>query len=100
MYQSLVEGRYVPWDLLVKDVPKKHHKDLDYLVEQLDWAGNVDPSFKDHHYLEPIVAGGGDSQGHVGKWIVYGKGGGMELFRAKELTVWPGTKVASKGNRD
>jgi hypothetical protein len=33
MYQSLVEGREVPWSLLVKDVPKKHHQDLDYLVE-------------------------------------------------------------------
>ncbi len=58
MYQSLVEGRPCPWELLVKDVPKKYHHDLDYLVEQLDWDGNVDPSFKDSHYLEPIVAAG------------------------------------------
>src|SRR6185503_7000443 len=29
MYQSLVEGRGVPWDLLVKDVPPEHHQDLD-----------------------------------------------------------------------
>src|SRR5207245_5376688 len=49
MYQSLVEGRPVPWELLVKDVPKEYHNDLDYLVEQLDWPGNVDPSFKDSH---------------------------------------------------
>ena len=35
MYQSLVEGRPVPWELLVKDVPKEYHQDLDYLVEQL-----------------------------------------------------------------
>jgi hypothetical protein len=98
MYQSMVEGRAVPWELLVKDVPKKHHKDLDYLVEQLDWAGNVDPSFKDHHYLEPIVAGGGNGQGYVDKWIVYGKVGGKELFTAKELTVQPGTKATIKDN--
>ncbi|MFO0865345.1 MAG: hypothetical protein U0744_11965 [Gemmataceae bacterium] len=54
MYQSMVEGRYVSWDLLVKDVPKQYHNDLDYLVEQLDWEGNVNPNFKDSHYLEPI----------------------------------------------
>ena len=48
--------------LLVKDVPKKYHKDLDYLVEQLDWEGNVDPAFKDNHYLEPISAAGGRRQ--------------------------------------
>ena len=46
MYQSLVEGREVPWSLLVKDVPKKHHHDLDYLVDQLDWEGNIDPQFQ------------------------------------------------------
>ena len=43
MYQSLVEGREVPWDLLVKDVPKDKHHDLDFIVEQLDWEKNVDP---------------------------------------------------------
>jgi hypothetical protein len=58
MYQSLVEGREVPWSLLVKDVPKKHHQDLDYLVEQLDWAGNTDEHFKDNHYLEPVPVPG------------------------------------------
>ena len=54
MYQSMVEGRRVPWELLVKDVPEEHHHDLDYLVEQLDWEKNVDPEFKKHNYLEPI----------------------------------------------
>jgi hypothetical protein len=51
MYQSLVEGRVVPWSLLVKDMPKDKHQDLDYLVDQLDWEGNVNPRFKDSHYL-------------------------------------------------
>ena len=46
MYQSMVEGRRVPWELLVKDVPESYHHDLDYLVDQLDWEKNVDPEFK------------------------------------------------------
>jgi hypothetical protein len=96
MYQSMVEGRYVPWDLLVKDVPPEKHRDLDYLVGQLDWEANVDPSFKDHHYLEPIVAGGAADQGWIDRWIVYGKVGGEELFTAKELTVNPGVRVTIK----
>ena len=33
MFQSMVEGRAVPWDLLVKDVPPEHHHDLDYIIE-------------------------------------------------------------------
>src|SRR5437016_12544805 len=98
MYQSMVEGRYVPWELLVKDVPKDKHHDLDYLVEQLDWEGNVDPSFKDHHYLEPIAAADTASEGYVDRWIVYGKVDGEELFSAKELTVNPGVKVTVKHN--
>jgi len=96
MYQSMVEGRYVPWDLLVKDVPKDRHHDLDYLVNQLDWEQNVDPSFKDHHYLEPIAVADTANNGYVDRWIVYGKIDGQELFTAKELTVNPGVKVTIK----
>ena len=92
MYQSLVEGREVPWSLLVKDVPKKHHQDLDYLVEQLDWESNVDPNFKDNHFLEPIPVGDTADQGYVDRWIVYGKVYNEQLFTAKELTVDPGAE--------
>jgi hypothetical protein len=98
MYQSLVEGRVVPWSLLVKDMPKDKHNDLDYLVEQLDWEGNVTPTFKDNHYLEPIAAADSTSEGYVDRWIVYGKVAGKELFSAKELTVDPGVKVTIKDN--
>ena len=98
MYQSLVEGRRVPWELLVKDVPEEYHNDLDYLVEQLDWEKNVDPNFKESNYLEPIVDKGGEGEGYVDKWIVYGKVDGKELFSAKELTVHPGHSVTIKDN--
>src|SRR5947199_1463045 len=93
MYQSLVEGRPVPWGLLTKDVPKDKHHDLDYLVEQLDWEANVNPQFKDSHYLEPIPVAGGDPDAYVDRWVVYGKVQGKQLFTAKELTVNPGRKV-------
>jgi hypothetical protein len=98
MYQSMVEGRPVPRELLTKDVPPDRHQDLDYLVEQLDWEANVDPSFKDHHYLEPVPVGDSRSEGYVDRWIVYGKIDGQELFSAKELTINPGVKVTIKDN--
>jgi hypothetical protein len=98
MYQSLVEGREVPWALLVKDMPKEKHQDIDFIVEQLDWEANVDPHFKENHYLEPIVGAGSDKEGYVDKWIVYGKVYGEQLFTAKELTVQPGQKVTIKDN--
>jgi hypothetical protein len=98
MYQSMVEGRPVPWGLLVKDMPKDKHQDLDFLVDQLDWEANVDPSFKDHHYLEPIPVADSGGEGYVDRWVVYGKVDGQELFSAKELTVKPGVKVTVKDN--
>jgi hypothetical protein len=98
MYQSMVEGRPVPWSLLVKDMPKDKHQDLDYLIEQLDWEANVNPQFKDSHYLEPIPVADTATEGYVDRWIVYGKVHGEQLFSAKELTVDPGVKVTIKDN--
>jgi hypothetical protein len=97
MYQSMVEGRPVPWSLLVKDMPKKgkSDRDIEYYIEQLDWAANVNPKFKDSHYLEPVAVGG-DPREYVDRWIVYGKVNGQQLFTAKELTVMPGKKATIK----
>ncbi len=96
MYQSMVEGRRVPWELLVKDVPEAHHHDLDYLIEQLDWPKNVEPEFKKRNYLEPMVRSGGESAGYADRWIVYGRVDGEQLFSACELTIEPGRSVTVK----
>ncbi len=94
MYQSLVEGREVPWSLCVKDVPKDKQQDLDYIIDQLDWEKNVDTHFKENTYLEPIVHASGD--GWVDRWIVYGRIDGKQLFTAREMTVEPGAKCTLK----
>ena len=96
MYQSLVEGRMVPWELLVKDMPSGKHRDLDFIVEQLDWEKNVDPNFKANHYLEPVTAAQG--AGWYDRWIIYGKMNGFEYFTAKELTVEPGATATVADN--
>jgi hypothetical protein len=96
MYQSMVEGRAVPRSLLTKDFPKDKHDDVAYLVDALDWEGNVNPSFKDSHYLEPILVAATEKEGYVDRWIVYGKFAGKQLFTAKELTVEPGAKCTIK----
>jgi len=90
MYQSLVEGREVPWSLLVKDMPEERHHDLDFIVGELDWDRNVDTHFKQHHYLEPIVDACRSGDGFTDRWIVYGTIDGEQHFSAKELTVAPG----------
>ena len=90
MFQSLVEGREVPWSLLVKDMPPDKHEDLDFIVGQLDWERNVDTHFKEHNYLEPIVDRERSGKGYTDRWIVYGTIDGQQLFSAKELTLEPG----------
>lgn len=90
MYQSLVEGREVPWSLLVKDMPADKHQDLDFIIGQLDWEKNVDPNFKANNFLEPMLADAGE--GWEDRWIVYGRVDGEQLFSAKELTLQPGAR--------
>jgi hypothetical protein len=98
MFQSMVEGRPVSWDLLVQDVPKEKHHDLDFLVDLIDWPANTDPNFKLHHYLEPIPVADTASEGYVDRWVVYGKFEGRQRFTAKELTVQPGVRCTIKEN--
>src|SRR6185295_19186149 len=57
---------------------------------------NVNPNYKESHYLEPIVDKTVSSDGYVDRWIVYGKVAGKQLFTAKELTVEPGAKCTIK----
>lgn len=92
MYQSLVEGRGVPWGLLVKDVPEAHHHDLDYLIDMLDWDANVDPEFAKHRWFHPVPVRGEsemNDSGYSEKWIVYS----TPHYSAKELTIFPGRSV-------
>ena len=96
MYQNLVEGREVPWSLLVKDMPEDKHQDIDFIVDQLDWDKNVDPNFKDNHYLEPVPVADTRSEGYVDRWIVYGKVDAFQYFTAKEVTIDPGCRAVIK----
>ena len=96
MFQNIVEGRFVPWELLVKDVPKDKQQDLDYMISQLDWEKNVDTHFVEHNALEPIVDKATSGPGYTDKWISYGRIDSQQMFSAKELTVEPGTKCVIK----
>lgn len=95
MFQSMVEGRPVPRELLVKDVPEEYRNDLDYIVDMLDWEANVDPEFAKHHYMEPLPVLPIEEMkemGYIEKWIAYRS----SYFSAKELTVFPGKTVTIK----
>jgi hypothetical protein len=88
MFQSEVDGRIVPWELLTKDVPREHHKDLDYLVELLDWNANVNPTFAADNRVFPKPVKRfeeTEAEGYREVWVSYGTG----WYSAKELTVLP-----------
>jgi hypothetical protein len=98
MYQSLVESREVPWSLLVKDMPKEKHQDLEFITNQIDWEKNLDEHFKQNHYLEPIPVANTASEGYIDKWVVYGTIDKYQYFTSKELTINPGVKCKIKDN--
>jgi len=91
----MVEGRHCDWELLTKDVPEDKNRDLDYIVEQLDWEFNTDTHFGEKTYLEPINLKGSD-ENYTDRWIVYGTVHGKQVVSARELTVNPGAKVTIK----
>jgi hypothetical protein len=95
MFQSLVEGRAVPWELLVKDVPEEYHHDLDFIVGMLDWDANVDPDFASHRLFDPKPVRNEKEMADAGyseKWVTYS----TDYYSAKELTVYPGRSVVIK----
>jgi hypothetical protein len=95
MFQSMVEGRAVGWELLVKDVPPEYQNDLDYLIEMLDWEANVDPEFASHNFTQPKAVKDETEMrdgGYREAWVTYG----TPHYSAKELTVYPGKTITVK----
>src|SRR5207248_1644369 len=95
MFQSEVDGRIVPWELLTKDVPKEHHHDLDYLVDMLDWDANVNPEFAKSNRVFPCPVrpfAETEDAGYREQWVCYGTG----YYSAKELTVLPKRSASIK----
>jgi hypothetical protein len=88
MFQSEVEGRITPWELLVKDVPADKQQDLDYIIGMLDWDANVNPRFgeSNRYWPKPVKPfAETEPDGYREVWITYG----TRWYSAKELTVLP-----------
>lgn len=91
MYQSvLYGGQCVGEDLLWKNCPEEEKGNFDYLMSVIDWDLNVDPDFKKHRFMRPVVQR--EDGNHKEEWICYKS----KLACAKRLTVYPRRKVAVK----
>lgn len=94
MFQSMLEGRRIPWDLVIKDVPPEFHQDLDYIVSMINWEKNVDPEFVKHRSVELLPINELEamkSQGYIEKWVSYQS----QYFSGRELVVFPGQSIAT-----
>lgn len=98
MFQSMVQGKPVPYDLLVKDVPEDKKDNIEFLIELIDWDANVNPNLKDTHYLPGKADPTNSGDGYSDKWVIYGESLGEDVFSSKELTVQPGAKAIIKDN--
>jgi len=97
MYQSLTWNKYIPYDLLVKDVPAEQRNNIDYLVDMIDWKLNTDPDFYRNRSLRPRPvkkAGEMKESGYEEYDVVYNS----PFFSARELTVYPGRTVTIRDN--
>ncbi len=96
MFQSMVQGKPVPFSMLNKDVPEDKKHDIDFLVGLIDWDANVNPNLKQTHFLPGKADSTNSGEGYSDRWVIYGKALGEDVFSAKELTVQPGVKVTIK----
>lgn len=95
MFQNIVWDKYLSWDMLTKDVPSEHKKDLDYIVDMVDWDLNLDPDFYRSRFLEPKPVKAEAEMREAGYqeyWVAYNS----DFFTAKELTVLPRRAVTIK----
>ena len=95
MFQSLVWDQVFSWDMLVWNVPEKYKKDLDYIINLIDWDLNTDPDFVKNRFLEPKPVKSlaeMRKQGYEEYFIQYKS----KYFGAKELTVHPRKSVTIK----
>jgi len=95
MFQNLAWDKYIAWDLLVKDVPEAQKRDLDYVVDLINWDLNLDPNFFKNRFLEPKPVKSINEmreEGYEEYFVVYNS----DFFSAKELIVYPNETITIK----
>jgi hypothetical protein len=100
MYESVTENRRdVPVELLWKNSRPgaRESRDIEYLMDQLDWEANVDPYFVKNNFMEPVPVKPLEEmrrKGYEDRWICYKS----KDYSAKELTILPGQTVTIRDN--
>lgn len=92
VYENICDGEIYDYSFLVENCPEDKMRDLDYVIDLLDWEKNIDPHYRKTYFRPPIVIT--ENEQYTEKWIAYGN----DYIAAKELTVQPGQTVTIKDN--
>ena len=88
VWDEIYDKRY-----LTDICPEGIEKQVDYIMDAVDWNANYDENFKEHYFRPPVILEK-TQEGLIEKWICYGN----EFVTAKEVTIEPQTKVILKDN--
>jgi hypothetical protein len=92
MFQSVAANVPISGDLLWRGCPVSRRGDYDFLLDLVDWEGNLDDRYAEHHFMNNVPAIPAESAlelGYTENWICWRS----TAFSAKELTVLPGRSV-------
>lgn len=91
VHENVTVGEVYPYNFLVENLPEDRKRNIDTILDLMDWEKNVDPHYKKHYFRPPILCAHSDER-HVEKWVTYAN----DYVGAKELTVMPGQTVVVK----
>lgn len=92
VYENITADEIYPYEFLAENCPRDKKRNIDYILDLMDWEKNIDPNYKKHFFRPPIEIHADNS--FIEKWITYGN----EFISAKELTLKPGQSAVIKDN--
>ncbi|MDR0708982.1 MAG: hypothetical protein LBF77_02815 [Spirochaetaceae bacterium] len=91
LWENVVgSGEIYDYHWLCGYLPKGKERDLDAIMDTIDWDLNTLPGYRERFFRPPVVDESG--AGYVQNWVCYGN----DYVAAKELTVEPGVTVTVK----
>jgi len=91
VYENITSNEIYPYEFLVENCPEDKKRNIEYVMNLMDWEKNIDPHYKKTYFRKPIVCKHSDEK-HTEKWITYAN----DYIAAKELTIQPGQTVTVK----
>lgn len=88
VYENITADEVYPYEFLVENCPEDKKRDVDYIMDLMDWEKNIDPHYKKKCFRPPIICNHSDEK-HIEKWVIYGN----DYIGAKELTIMPGQTI-------